>query len=232
MADKDFSESSFARLINIAGRQRMLSQRVGFLSTVLTTACLRSQTPDPEQLDMLRKAAADFRHGYQVLLNGDPDDGLPRWSSETVEAVLGCRNATAGRTILERFMTDTDAAISLLSNGQSFSEAELSRFSVFVLTDVLQVLQAIVAALEEDFGREVAVRRERRMQEIDRVTAAVQEIQRASKFSKLIALNAKISANRAGPHGGEFRALTDEIKKISDDITESSGDILRYLEIA
>lgn len=232
MADKDFSESSFARLINIAGRQRMLSQRVGFLSAVLSTACQRSQTPDPVQLDMLRTAAADFRRGYAVLLHGAPDDGLPHWSSETVDAVLGGQSATAGGKIVDRFMAETEATIDLLSVGRSRSEAELSRFSLFVLTDVLRVLQAIVSALESDFEQEMTKRKNRRLEELGRVTAAIHEIQRASKFSRMIALNAKISANRAGPHGGEFRALTDEIKQISDDITESSDDILRFLEIA
>lgn len=62
--------------------------------------------------------------------------------------------------------------------------------------------------------------------------SAVEEIQRASKFSRLIVLNAKISANWAGQHGKEFRALTDEIKQISDDITESSDDIIRFLAFA
>jgi|GEM_PF-7063636 len=232
MADKDFSESSFARLINIAGRQRMLSQRVGFLTAVLSAACLRQQPPDPAQLDMLRTAAAEFRRGYAVLLSGDPDDGLPRWSSATVDAVLGGSGTNTGSAIIERFMSETDAAITRLEDGRSRTEAERAAFSLFVLTDVLRVLQAIVSALESDFEQEMTTRRKRRLEELDRVTAAIQEIQRASKFSRMIALNAKISANRAGPHGGEFRALTDEIKQISDNITESSDDILRFLEIA
>ncbi|WP_274611788.1 hypothetical protein [Roseibium polysiphoniae] len=41
-----------------------------------------------------------------------------------------------------------------------------------------------------------------------------------------------MGAVRAVAHGREFGALTEEIKKISDNITESSRDIMRHLEQA
>jgi len=39
-------------------------------------------------------------------------------------------------------------------------------------------------------------------------------------------------ADCAGAYGREFGALTEEIKKISDNITQSSSDIMRHLEQA
>ncbi len=72
-------------------------------------------------------------------------------------------------------------------------------------------------------------RRDKRQEEAKRVMTALQEIQRASKFSRMIALNAKISADKAGPYGKEFGALTEELKNISSAITSSSEDILKHL---
>lgn len=229
----EFSESTFAKLITIAGRQRMLSQRIGFLAVVLNNALFRDDGDLPAaQLTMLKKAAADFDKGYDILLNGDPDLDLPKWDSTAVGEVLNAPGNSNGRAVIDRFQIETRSVIEALETGTPRLEAETSAFSEFVLTDVLAILQRIVTALEADFETEMAGRRERRNSEIDRVAAAIREIQRASRFSRMIALNAKISANRAGPHGREFSALTDEIKRISGDITESSEDIIRYLEIA
>lgn len=233
MAAPDFSESTFAKLITIAGRQRMLSQRIGFLAVVLNNALVRDGGELPSvQLDMLKKAAAEFDKGYDILRNGDPDLDLPKWESTAVGNVLDAPGTAGGRMVIDRFQLETRSVTDALETGEPRSEAETAAFSEFVLTDVLTILQRIVTALETDFEAEMAARQQRRNSEIDRVAAAIREIQRASRFSRMIALNAKISANRAGPHGREFSALTDEIKKISGDITESSEDIIRYLEIA
>ncbi|WP_420411309.1 type IV pili methyl-accepting chemotaxis transducer N-terminal domain-containing protein [Roseibium sp.] len=236
MTQPELNENTFARLINIAGRQRMLSQRVGFLSVVLNSA--QKQTEDQElrqsdsRLEMLKIAAADFERGFAILRQGDPAQDLPFWDSDGIRAILAGTGSQKGLRTISHFMTETRHTISVLESGKTRPDQELEAFSTFVLTDVLGVLQQIVTALEHDFQIETAKRQKQRDQEIDRVRAAVEEIQRASKFSRLIALNAKISANRAGQHGSEFRALTDEIKQISDDITESSDDIIRFLAFA
>lgn len=238
MANNTISEDSFAKLISIAGRQRMLSQRAGFLFVTLNGYCEKGRALPEEHLTMLQTAVQDFTHGYAILQRGEPEQDLPDLHSERVDHVLCSKidtdgyNGETGRQVIERFVRETSEGISGLKDGLPQPSERANRYSAYVLGPLLQVLQSIVTALETDFEDEMKVRRERRAADVGRVMSALQEIQKASKFSRMVALNAKISADRAGPHGREFGALTEEIKKISANITESSQDIMKHLDHA
>lgn len=247
MTMADISEKTFARLINIAGRQRMLSQRIGFLLLDLNAKTANGQDCPASLWTMLETALSDFSHGYAILMRGDEAQALPALQSTRIDAVLQqrltsddtsdsgsgytTRNIT-GHDVIERFLARTSEIIDTLKRGSACDDAELGSYSTFVLGPVLQTLQSIVIALEEDFDDEMQLRGEQRQSDTEKVMSALGEIQKASKFSRMIALNAKISANRAGPLGQEFGALTEEIKKISNDITNSSQDILHHLNRA
>ncbi|WP_428643159.1 type IV pili methyl-accepting chemotaxis transducer N-terminal domain-containing protein [Roseibium sp.] len=225
----DLSEDAYGKLINIAGRQRMLSQRIGFLFLAMS-GHIESGAPVPGLLwNMLEKALEDFDSGYRLLLNGDDTAGLPKLVSTRINKVLDAGDRTSGRAVIDRFLSEAHDHMQALSEDSAPDRAVFDRFSEFVLLDLLQTLQAIVAALEEDFAEEMQRRRDKRQEEAKRVMTALQEIQRASKFSRMIALNAKISADKAGPYGKEFGALTEELKNISSAITSSSEDILKHL---
>ncbi|MEO9528314.1 type IV pili methyl-accepting chemotaxis transducer N-terminal domain-containing protein [Roseibium sp.] len=224
------SEDSYGKLINIAGRQRMLSQRIGFLFLTLYGQ-IENRQPVPEaQWGMIEKALSDFRKGYALLREGDNEAGLPRLVSERIETVLEAGAEHSGRAVIERFLTEAHRHLQDLANNSIPDRPAFDAFSAFVLVDVLQMLQAIVEALEADFSDEMQRRRDLRRQEATRVMGALQEIQKASKFSRLIALNAKISADRAGPYGAEFGALTEELKNIATSISDSSEDILKHMQ--
>jgi hypothetical protein len=226
----NLSEDTYGRLINIAGRQRMLSQRIGFLFLTLRGQ-VNSGLPVPEALwDMLDTALQEFRQGHRLLLDGDAKAGLPRLASRRIRTVLNGSGNTNGQATIERFLNEAQGLTEALAANRLPESADFDAFSGFVLVDLLQTLQAIVTALEEDFAEEMQRRRDMRREEALRVMDALQEIQKASKFSRMIALNAKISADRAGPYGKEFGALTEELKNISIAITDSSEDILRHLE--
>ncbi len=225
----DLSEDTYGKLINIAGRQRMLSQRIGFLFLTMSGQ-LESGSKIPDPLwTMLERALEDFGTGHRLLLDGDVAAGLPKLTSERISAVLDGKSGASGRAIIDRFLREAAGHMQALTEDRAPERAVFDAFSEFVLVDLLQTLQAIVAALEEDFAEEMQRRRTRRQEEAKRVMTALQEIQRASKFSRMIALNAKISADKAGPYGKEFGALTEELKNISSAITTSSEDILKHL---
>ena len=226
----DLSEDIYGKLINIAGRQRMLSQRIGFLFLTIS-GHMANDNPIPEPIwAMLRNALQDFRRGNELLSHGDEDAGLPKLTSERVDPLLHGTGTTGGRAVIDRFMNEARAYLNALAQNIAPDQVEFEAFTEFVLIDLLQVLQSVVVALEEDFAEEMDRRREKRQQDAQRVMNALQEIQKASKFSRMIALNAKISADRAGPYGKEFGALTEELKNISSAITSSSEDILKHLE--
>lgn len=224
------SEDFYGKLINIAGRQRMLSQRIGFLFLTLNGQIESRQSVPGDLWDMLEKALSDFQKGYALLCDGDAEAGLPRLESERITAVLEARAERSGRAVIERFLCEAECHMRDLGNNKVPERATFDAFSDLVLVDVLQVLQAIVEALEADFSDEMQRRRELRRAEATRVMGALQEIQKASKFSRMIALNAKISADRAGPYGKEFGALTEELKKIATSISDSSEDILKHMQ--
>jgi hypothetical protein len=224
------SEDTYGRLINIAGRQRMLSQRIGFLFLTLSGQVENGHAIPENLWMMLEKALQDFRQGYDLLLHGDEDAGLPRLASARIRTVLEKGNGYGGRETIERFLSEAQHYMQALAGNSIPDRTAFEGFSGFILEDLLQTLQAIVVALEEDFAEEMRRRRDLREEEAQRVMVALQEIQKASKFSRMIALNAKISADRAGPYGKEFGALTEELKNISTAITDSSEDILKHLE--
>ncbi|WP_346911763.1 type IV pili methyl-accepting chemotaxis transducer N-terminal domain-containing protein [uncultured Roseibium sp.] len=234
MTMSEVNESTFGRLINISARQRMLSQRIGFLFMTISTALHKTEEPPENLLALLRTAADDFVEGYRILQQGKPEDGLPHLNTLRIRNILGQsvphgKDGSSGRAVIERFLGEVSNGIEHLSQGKPMSDDQADWFSRFILIDLLAVLQSIVAAIETDFSEEMDRRRELRNADAARVMQALQDIQKASKFSRMIALNAKISADRAGPHGREFGALTDEIKQIANDITDSSQDILKHL---
>lgn len=230
MADQvDLSEDIYGKLINIAGRQRMLSQRIGFLLVSASSQKVEDLT-DTTIWAMLERALDDFQNGHQLLLNGDETAGLPRLTSERIDAVLQDPAPDKGLNVIERFAADARQHLQTLKSGNPVDREAFGAFSNLVLVDLLQTLQAVVTALEEDFAEEMRRRKNRRVEEAQRVMDAIQEIQKASKFSRMIALNAKISADRAGPFGKEFGALTEELKQISNAITDSSENILKHLD--
>ncbi len=224
------SEDVYGKLINIAGRQRMLSQRIGFLFLTLSGQLESGKQVQESLWSMQEKALDDFEAGYRLLTHGDADAGIPKLTSQRITAVLEGDGSASGKTSVERFLREARDHMRALSKGEMPRTAVFERFSEFVLVDLLKTLQAVVTALEEDFSEEMQRRRTKREEDAARVKSALEEIQKASKFSRMIALNAKISADRAGPYGKEFGALTEELKNISSAITESSEDIMRHLD--
>ena len=65
-----------------------------------------------------------------------------------------------------------------------------------------------------------------RSQEIGRVLSIINEI---AEQTKILALNAAIEAARAGEAGKGFSVVAEEIRKLADSVTESTGEIGRVV---
>lgn len=62
-------------------------------------------------------------------------------------------------------------------------------------------------------------------QDVDEIVTRVGHIESMAKSTRLIALNARIEAHRAGEAGKTFRVVADEVKTLADDAAEFSQQI-------
>ncbi len=227
LADGQLSGPIFAGLINLIGRQRMLSQRVGLILLNLHIARLQGLEIGAADLAAYAKAAEDFRCAHRTLINGNRDTKVPSLFSEGVRDVLyGKRD---GNRKIEGFIDATGFYEDVFANAKEYEAARLLEFVTFIKSELLELLQANVAELEADYISFQRACDQQREEETRSVLAALSQIQKSAHLSRLVAFNAKISSIRAGEYGREFGALTDELKKISDEIGESSKLIVRNI---
>ena len=221
-------EEAFGAHINIAGRQRMLSQRVGLL--LLGLMAQKSDTGNFPigMISQMEEALREFDQGHSILLNGSAEQGIPAVSSSGAKALLAGRHGMRVDPIA-RFRKETAQFVAWIQRGEELSTGKCLSLTDFILGDLLDFLQKVVKTLQADFGELMERTRAAATQNMQRVNQAVREIQEAAHYSRMIALNAKISAERAGEFGREFGALTNEIKDISERITSSSKDILKFV---
>jgi hypothetical protein len=181
------------RLVDMAGRQRMLSQRLVLMAVLAAQG-------DAASLQAGREALELFARSHQQLSRGG--DGLPAPSAPALrEAFFGADGAD--RPVLDFI----ELARRALGGGAAQAQAAL----IAQAGPMLQRLIAL-AALYEAQARQAAQRQQQRR------AALIGSIQRIAGEARVISMNARVAAARAGHSGREFAVVAGRLLEISDEI--------------
>ena len=197
----DVSVETIGELINLSGRQRMLSQRI-VLHTVLAAQ------GHAAALDIARSCLATFASAHTDLAEGNKR--LPGAFSEALRQLYFGK--LRGDARIREFIVLVKSAIDTLSTGATQRNASLEAL-VAQATPMLELLQTITQAYQEEMHVcEVALRK--------RQAEIAAHLGRISMQANIVAMNARVSAARAGPYGREFSVITTVLADIIQEMDQ------------
>lgn len=184
-------------LINLAGRQRMLSQRI-------VLHALLGLRGDAHAIAIARDCLASFAASHAKLVDGDAH--FPGVFSHALrEVYFGARKADER---IRAFVALAAQACDCLERSASAEarEAAVAKLSAEA-TPLLDLLQAITQAYQDEMrGVEAATAK--------RHAGIVDELAAISMRANIVALNARVAAARAGQYGREFAVITAELTNV------------------
>jgi hypothetical protein len=191
----------FGALINMAGRQRMLSQRI-VLNAVLSTLSQEGA------LETAREALTLFRNSHAALVHGNSE--LPGVFFEDLRLVY-FGTVEGDRKIME-FINLAEQALSACESGYRTAPdllAELGRQA----SPIVGLLNRITAVYEEESKHHALLQRKQNHE-------LMNNIQNIAKQARIVSVNAQIAAARAGEIGREFAVVAGELTHITAEIDD------------
>lgn len=191
-------------LINLAGRQRMLSQRL------VLNAVLAAQD-DAQALNTLRETLSTMRESHQRLAHGG-DEWPGAYSEPLKQVYFGVHQADAR---IKSFLGLAQQVLDgLHSRHQRVNDVVQSL--VAEANPILQLLNELTQVHEAEASQRTKQDRARHRDLMDRLQLVARE-------AKVVAFNAQVAAFRAGQQGPEFGvvaarmgAITEEMERLVD----------------
>lgn len=202
----DVSVETIGELINLSGRQRMLSQRI-------VLQMLLAAQGDMAALGIARTCLETFTSAHAELAQGNAR--LPGAFSEALRQLYFGK--PRGDARIREFIVLAKAAMDTLSAKTGQSNPSLDAL-VTHATPMLELLQTITQAYQQEMHVcEVALRK--------RQTEIAEHLGRISMQANIVAMNARVSAARAGPYGREFSVITTVLA----DIIQEMDQLIRHV---
>jgi hypothetical protein len=178
-----------ARLINLSGRWRFISQR-------LVLFALLAQQGREGALATAQEALAQFRSTQQALSEGEAS-----LRAEGLEPALSPADAAAAGACIEAFAGQAERAL------RSLAPAALDDL-VDRATPLLAALNSQTQALEDLARQQAASARQR-------LSSVMGDIKQIAKHARIVSFNAQVVAARAGASGREFAVVSGELTQIT-----------------
>jgi hypothetical protein len=199
----------WSTLINLAGRQRMLSQRIVLMA-------LLGERGDATARSAAQDALQQFMAAHGRLTRGG--DGLPPPPPAVQQAMAGT---------LADGSNGADAAVrafAALAEQSLRTEMALARPALGQLVERATPMLALLnklTQLYEGLAREAVAHAQQRQ------AGLIGRIERIASEARVISLNARIVAARAGDQGREFGVVASRLVEISAEIEALSREAMR-----
>lgn len=196
---------TWSSLINLAGRQRMLSQRIALMAPL-------ADRGDRQAHAAAADALQQFSSAHDRLSRGG--DGLPAPPTAALRAAFTGPQGVDGA--VRRFIT---LGRELLGAAEGQGREALTRL-VAQATPLLVQLNQLTQAYE-------AQARACAQQAQARRAALIGSIERVAGEARIVAMNARVAAARAGDGGREFGVVAARLVEVSTQIEALSHAAMR-----
>ena len=193
------SSETFSSLINLAGRQRMLSQRI-ILNAILATQ------QHEEAVAVAEQALALFETSHGELTKGSAT--LPGVFFPALQTIYFGEPQADKR--IRAFILQARSAISALGTQAALAEVEALGKQATPLVNLLNQITQVYEAEAKQHAH--AQQKEHR--------ALMGNIQQIAKQAKIVSVNAQIMAARAGEAGKEFSVVAGVLTTITGELDE------------
>lgn len=195
------SNEVFGKLINLAGRQRMLSQRI-VLNVILAA---QGQVQAGE---IAHEAFTLFRDSHALLVEGKGE--MPGvFFDELRQIYFG--EEQADRKIRE-FMQLAERVLYPSELDAQLASGLLAELGLSA-TPIVSLLNQVTVVYEEEFRRHALLQKKQHH-------GMMNNIQDIAKQARIVSVNAQIIAARAGAAGREFSVVATTLSNITGEIDE------------